>query len=173
MSLDILRLVQWRIQDFPEGRNSRGAVPTYHYRPQTKFAKVMFSQVFWLISTNGDGFEFGSLGQRSVPKMGTVIIQETIHTGIRIRTSGKSCGSLSKGSLSGRPPLRLRAGVHILLECILILQNKHERIWTGGRHWRSPWIHRCRNLLVFQHIPLWINWAHVFTSYDLRYNWCV
>ena len=34
-----------------------------------------------------------SLGWRSVPKMGTVSIWETIHTGIRIQigTSGKSC----------------------------------------------------------------------------------
>ena len=36
----------------------------------------------WLISTNGDGFGFGSLGQRSLPKMGTVTIRETIRTGI-------------------------------------------------------------------------------------------
>ena len=38
--------------------------------------------LLWLISTNGVGFGFGSLGRRSVPKMGTVTIWETICTGI-------------------------------------------------------------------------------------------
>ena len=37
--------------------------------------------VLWLIFTNGDGFGFGSLGRRSIPKMGTVTIRETIRTG--------------------------------------------------------------------------------------------
>ena len=44
---------------------------------------ILYKPFFWLISTNGDGFGFGSLGRRSIPKIGTVTIRETIHTGIR------------------------------------------------------------------------------------------
>ena len=68
---------------------------TFHYRPHTKFAKVMFSQMSLCP-------QWGSLSRGS-------------------QSRGVLCpGGLCPGGVSGRPPYSYVRAVHILLECILV-----------------------------------------------------
>ena len=80
-----------------------------YYRPQTKFAKVMFSQVF--VCTRGGSLSGGSLSRWSLSGGG-------ICPGWGVSVQG--------GSLSRIPPYSNERVVRILLECILIIKTVYK-----------------------------------------------
>ena len=96
----------------------------YCYNPQTKFAKVMFSQVF--VCPQGGVSVQGRSLSRGVSVRGV-----SVQGGFSVQGGGGLCpgrslsglcpgGSLSGGSVSGRPAYGNEWAVHILLECILV-----------------------------------------------------
>ena len=83
---------------------------TDHYRPQTKFAKVMFSQVS--LCPQGEG-------SRSLFRVGSPYRGVSAQGGSLLRRSLSREVSVG-GSLSGRPPYGNMRAVRSLLECILV-----------------------------------------------------
>ena len=88
----------------------------FNYRPQTNFAKVMFSQVFVCPQVGGPLSRWGSLSRRWSLSRGCLCPGESLSRGVSVQgvsVQGHLCsgGSLSRGSLSERPPpIRLRVG---------------------------------------------------------------
>ena len=90
-----------------------------YYRPQTKFAKVMFSQVF--VCTRGGSLSGGSLSRWSLSGGGVL--------GGLSRLGGLCPGwgvSVQGGSLSRIPPYSNERVVRILLECIIIMKTVYK-----------------------------------------------
>ena len=84
-----------------------------YYRPQTKFAKVMFSQVF--VCTRGGSLEDLCPGGLC---LGGGICPGGLCPGWGVSVQG--------GSLSRRPPYSNERVVRILLECILIINTVYK-----------------------------------------------
>ena len=114
---------------------------SHFYRPQTKVAKVMFSQVFVchqgrvsvsvlgvsvLVGPCPRGLCPGILSMESLSKRSLSRIQGSLSGGSLSR------GFLSAGSLSGRPPdsppYCNEQAVRIVLECILVI-CQISKIW--------------------------------------------
>ena len=83
-----------------------------YYHPQTKFAKVMFSQVS--VCPQGSSLSRGDLCPRGLCP-GVVCVRGSLSGG-GVSVQGRV--SVQWGSLSGRLPVRLSV---ILLQCILVL----------------------------------------------------
>ena len=103
----------------------------YCYNPQTKFAKVMFSQVF--VCPQGEVSVQGCLCPGDHCPWGSLSKGDSLSSGeeVPVQGGGGLCPgrslsglcpgwSLSGGSVSGRPPYGNEWAVHILLECILV-----------------------------------------------------
>ena len=90
------------LSEFFSPCNCKNGHTTHYYRPQTKFAKVMFSQA-----------SFSHSVDRVVPawQMGACVAKEGMHD------MGGMCGKGGACVQERRPLMR---AVHVLLECILV-----------------------------------------------------
>ena len=103
---------------------------TDYYCPQTKFAKVMFSQVSICPLGGGGGRGSQSLSKEGSPSRGSLSTGSLCPWGVSVHRGLCLGGSLSRwvsaqgvpvqGSLSGRLPYGNVRAVLILLECILV-----------------------------------------------------
>ena len=114
----------------------------YFYRPQTKFAKVMFSQVPVCPREGGGLCPQGvSVHRRSLSTGGLclqgVSVQGSVSRGVSVQGVSVQGFSVQEGlcpgeSLSreglcpGKPPCSNKWAVRILLECILVWKHENE-----------------------------------------------
>ena len=99
----------------------------YFYRPQTKFAKVMFSQV--PVCPQGGLCPQGVSVQGSVSR--GVSVQGVSVQGFSVQEGLCPGESLSReGLCPGKPPCSNKWAVRILLECILVWKHENELAWN-------------------------------------------